>query len=166
MNRRYTIEEYYELIKNIREIVPDASISSDIIVGFPDETEDDFQQTVKLVEEIKFERLNLAIYSPREGTIAWKYFEDNVPRAIKTRRMAYLLNLQKEINKMLNESYLDKTVEVIVEERAKSGLFYGRDIRNKIIAFEGDESLIGKKILVKIKKTTAGPLYGDIIKII
>ncbi|WP_126992944.1 tRNA (N6-isopentenyl adenosine(37)-C2)-methylthiotransferase MiaB [Thermosipho globiformans] len=166
MNRRYTIEEYYELIKNIREIVPDASISSDIIVGFPDETEDDFQQTVKLVEDIKFERLNLAIYSPREGTIAWKYFKDNVPRAVKTRRMAYLLNLQKEINKMLNESYLNKTVEVIVEERAKSGLFYGRDIRNKIIAFEGDENLIGKKILVKIKKTSAGPLYGNIIKII
>ncbi|ABR29948.1 (dimethylallyl)adenosine tRNA methylthiotransferase [Thermosipho melanesiensis] len=166
MNRRYTIEEYIELINDIRKIVPDASISSDIIVGFPDETEEDFEKTVELVKNIKFERLNLAIYSPREGTIAWKYFEDNVPRIIKTKRMAYILNLQKEINKQLNENYLNKTVEIIVETKAKSGLYYGRDIRNKIIAFEGDKSLIGKKVLVKVKKTTAGPLYGDIIKIL
>ncbi|MBT1248625.1 MULTISPECIES: tRNA (N6-isopentenyl adenosine(37)-C2)-methylthiotransferase MiaB [unclassified Thermosipho (in: thermotogales)] len=166
MNRRYTIEEYEELISQIRKIVPDASISSDIIIGFPDETEEDFEKTVELVKKIKFERLNLAIYSPREGTIAWKYFKDNVPRMVKTRRMAYILNLQKQINKELNEKYLDQTVEIIVETKAKSGLYYGRDIRNKIIAFEGDKSLIGKKILVKIKKTTAGPLYGDLVKII
>ncbi|MBO8160838.1 MAG: tRNA (N6-isopentenyl adenosine(37)-C2)-methylthiotransferase MiaB [Thermosipho sp. (in: Bacteria)] len=166
MNRRYTIEEYKELIKNIREIVPDASITSDIIVGFPDESEEDFLNTVKLVKEIKFERLNLAIYSPREGTIAWKFFQDNVPRIIKTRRMAYLLNLQKEINRALNEKYLEREVEVIVESEGKNGIFYGRDIRNKIIGFNASAEMIGKKVLVKIKKITAGPLYGDIVKLL
>ncbi|SHH33340.1 tRNA (N6-isopentenyl adenosine(37)-C2)-methylthiotransferase MiaB [Thermosipho atlanticus] len=165
MNRRYTIEEYIDLVREIRKIVPDASISSDIIVGFPDETEEDFEATVKLVKEIEFERLNLAIYSPREGTIAWKYFKDNIPRIIKTRRMAYLLNLQKEINRKLNERYLEKEVEVIVESESKNGFFFGRDIRNKIIAFNATPELIGKKVLVKVNKITAGPLYGEIVKI-
>ncbi|QTA37865.1 tRNA (N6-isopentenyl adenosine(37)-C2)-methylthiotransferase MiaB [Thermosipho ferrireducens] len=166
MNRRYTREDYIELIKQIREIVPDASISSDIIVGFPGETEKDFEDTVKLVKEIKFERLNLAIYSPREGTIAWKYFKDDVPRIVKTKRMAYLLNLQKDINRQLNEQYLNKETEIIVEARANSGLLYGRDIRNKIISFGGNPELIGKKVIIKIEKVTAGPLYGKLIKIL
>jgi len=104
------------------------------------------------------------ITKPREGTIAWKYFEDNVPRIVKTRRMAYILNLQKEINRKLNEKYLGKEVEVIVESEGKTGYFYGRDIRNKIIAFKASPDLIGKKVIVKVNKITAGPLYGEIIK--
>ncbi|MEJ5257335.1 MAG: tRNA (N6-isopentenyl adenosine(37)-C2)-methylthiotransferase MiaB [Fervidobacterium sp.] len=166
MNRRYTREEYIQLIQDIRKIVPDASISSDIIVGFPGETDEDFEDTVNLVKELKFERLNLAVYSPREGTVAWKYYKDNVPYKTKVRRMSYLLNLQKFINKELNEAYKDKTVEVIVEAQAKNGLFYGRDIRNKIISFEGSNELIGKSVLVKVNKITAGPLYGTIEKVL
>ncbi len=162
MNRRYTRGEYIELINNIRNIVPDASISSDIIVGFPGETDEDFEATVELVRAIKFERLNLAIYSPREGTVAWKYLKDDVPYKTKVRRMSYLLNLQKMINRELNEAYRDKRVEVIVEAQAKNGLFYGRDIRNKIISFEGSHELIGKTVIVKINKITAGPLYGTV----
>jgi len=166
MNRRYTREEYIDLINNIRNIVPDASISSDIIVGFPGETDEDFEATVKLVKDIKFERLNLAIYSPREGTVAWKHFKDDVPYKTKVRRMSYLLNLQKMINRELNESYKDKRVEVIVEAQAKNGLFYGRDIRNKIISFEGSHELIGKTVVVKVTKITAGPLYGTVEEVL
>jgi len=166
MNRRYTRGEYIELINNIRNIVPDASISSDIIVGFPGETDEDFEATVELVKAIKFERLNLAIYSPREGTVAWKYFKDDVPYKTKVRRMSYLLNLQKMINRELNEAYRDKRVEVIVEAQAKNGLFYGRDIRNKIISFEGSHELIGKTVIVKVNKITAGPLYGTVEEIL
>lgn len=162
MNRRYTRQEYIELIREIKKIVPDASISSDIIVGFPGEDDTDFEDTVRLVKEIKFERLNLAIYSPREGTIAHKYLKDDVPYQTKVRRMSYLLNLQKLINKELNELYKGKEVEVIVEAQAKNGLFYGRDIRNKIISFEADKGLIGKNVIVEINKITAGPLYGKI----
>lgn len=166
MNRKYTRTEYINLINDIRKIVPDASISSDIIVGFPGENDEDFEATVELVKELKFERLNLAVYSPREGTIAWKYLKDDVPHQVKVRRMSYLLNLQKIINKQINESYINKEVEVIVESQAKNGLFYGRDIRNKIISFEASNELIGKNVTVKITKITAGPLYGEIKKIL
>ncbi|HQI93824.1 MAG TPA: TRAM domain-containing protein, partial [Fervidobacterium sp.] len=87
-----------------------------------------------------------------------------VPYEEKVRRMSFLLNLQKRINKSLNEKYLGKEVEVIVESRAKNGLFYGRDIRNKIISFNGSEGLIGKNVLVRVEKITAGPLYGSIVE--
>ncbi|HOJ93894.1 MAG TPA: tRNA (N6-isopentenyl adenosine(37)-C2)-methylthiotransferase MiaB, partial [Fervidobacterium nodosum] len=157
MNRRYTRQEYIDLINEIRKIVPDASISSDIIVGFPGENDEDFEATVELVKLLKFERLNLAVYSPREGTVAWKYLKDDVPYQVKVRRMSYLLNLQKTINKELNKSYLGKEVEVIVEAQAKNGLFYGRDIRNKIISFEANPESIGKNVIVKVNKISAGP---------
>ncbi|MGC8956010.1 MAG: tRNA (N6-isopentenyl adenosine(37)-C2)-methylthiotransferase MiaB [Fervidobacterium sp.] len=166
MNRKYTRQEYIELIKEIRKLVPDASISSDIIVGFPGETDQDFEDTIELVKTIKFERLNLAIYSPREGTVAWKYLKDDVPHQTKVRRMSYLLNLQKMINKELNKDYIGREVEVIVEAQAKNRLFYGRDIRNKIISFEASNELIGKSVIVKVNRISAGPLYGEITKIL
>jgi tRNA-2-methylthio-N6-dimethylallyladenosine synthase len=163
MNRRYTKEEYLALLERIRSKVPDVAISSDIIVGFPTETEEDFMETVDLVEKAQFERLNLAIYSPRKGTVAWKHYKDDVPYEEKVRRMQFLMNLQKRINRKLNERYKGKTVRVIVEAQAKNGLFYGRDIRNKIIAFEGEEWMIGRFADVKIEKITAGPLYGKVV---
>jgi tRNA-2-methylthio-N6-dimethylallyladenosine synthase len=163
MNRSYTKEEYLALLERIRSKVPDVAISSDIIVGFPTETEEDFMETIDLVEKAQFERLNLAIYSPREGTVAWKHYKDDVPYEEKVRRMQFLMNLQKRINRKLNEHYKGKTVRVIVEAQAKNGLFYGRDIRNKIIAFEGEEWMIGRFADVKIEKITAGPLYGKVV---
>ncbi|HBT99666.1 MAG TPA: tRNA (N6-isopentenyl adenosine(37)-C2)-methylthiotransferase MiaB [Thermotoga naphthophila] len=163
MNRSYTKEEYLALLERIRSKVPDVAISSDIIVGFPTETEEDFMETIDLVEKAQFERLNLAIYSPREGTVAWKHYKDEVPYEEKVRRMQFLMNLQKRINRKLNERYKGKTVRVIVEAQAKNGLFYGRDIRNKIIAFEGEEWMIGRFADVKIEKITAGPLYGKVV---
>jgi len=163
MNRRYSREFYLDLLDEIRSKVPDVSISSDIIVGFPGETDEDFEQTVDLVEKAQFERLNLAMYSPREGTVAWKHFKDDVPREVKVERLQFLLNLQKRINKRLNEKYLGKVVRIIVEARAKNGLFYGRDIRNKIIAFEGEEWMIGRFADVTVDRITAGPLYGRLV---
>lgn len=163
MNRRYTKEEYLALLEKIRSKVPEVAISSDIIVGFPTETEEDFMETVDLVEKAQFERLNLAIYSPREGTVAWKYYKDDVPYEEKVRRMQFLMNLQKRINRKLNERYRGKTVRIIVEAQAKNGLFYGRDIRNKIIAFEGEDWMIGRFADVKVEKITAGPLYGKVV---
>lgn len=163
MNRRYTREEYLALLEKIRSKVPEASISSDIIVGFPTETEEDFMETVDLVEKARFERLNLAIYSPREGTVAWRYYRDDIPHEEKVKRMQFLMSLQKRINRKLNERYRGKTVRIIVEAQAKNGLFYGRDIRNKIIAFEGEEWMIGRFADVKVEKITAGPLYGKVV---
>ncbi len=163
MNRRYTKRDFLELVEKIRKKVAEASISTDVIVGFPTETEEDFMETVDVLKKVEFERVNLAIYSPREGTLAYRKYEDDVPYEEKVRRFQYLLDLQKNINKKLNERYRSKVVRIIVEAKAKSGLMYGRDIRNKIIAFEGSEDMIGKYADVKVTKITAGPLYGRLI---
>jgi len=162
MNRRYTTADFKELVDKIRSFVPNASVSSDIIVGFPGETEEDFENTVHFIEEMKFERLNLAIYSPRSGTLASRRFVDNVPRNIKIKRINHLLKIQKQINSETNKSYLGKKVNVIVESKTKKGLYYGRDERNKIIVFPSVRDILGAQISVIIKKVTAGPLYGEI----
>lgn len=161
MNRRYTSSQFLELVEKIRAKVPEASISSDVIVGFPTETEEDHKDTIHLVRRARFERLNLAIYSPRPGTVAAKYFPDDVPRKVKIDRLNELLELQKQINAELNSVYVGRTVEIIVEGRTKDGSYYGRDIRNKIVIFTSDAQLnTGETVLVKIDRTTAGPVYG------
>lgn len=164
MNRRYTKEQYFDLVKKIRDKIKDVSISSDIIVGFPTETMEDHNQTVELVKTIEFERLNLAVYSPREGTVASRYFKDDVDRKEKARRLNELLELQKQINRKLNERYLHQDVEIIVEGNTKDGLYYGRDIRNKIVIFQGQNLSLGDTVVVKISQITAGPLYGELQK--
>ncbi len=161
MNRRYTKNQYLQLVEKIRTRIPDVSISSDIIVGFPSETLEDHNETIEFVKTVEFERLNLAVYSPRDGTVASKYLRDDVSRQEKARRLNELLELQKQINRRLNERYLGCTVEVIVEGNTKNGLYYGRDIRNKIIIFSGETLSVGDKVTVKIFQTTAGPLYAE-----
>lgn len=166
MNRGYTKEFFVELIQKIRKAIPDVSISTDIIVGFPGETEEDFYETFELVKNLRFERVNLAIYSPREGTYASKHFIDEIPRSEKSRRLQKLLEIQKRINQDINRKYLNKEVEIIVENTLEKApkFLYGRTINNKIVIFEGSKELIGKKVHIKIIRTTAGPLYGEIVK--
>ena len=163
MNRGYTRGEYMDLIHMIRTRIPDASISTDIIVGFPGETEKDFEDTLDLVRKLRFERINLAMYSPREGTVAAKYYKDDVPRAVKSRRLQTLLELQKRINLEINERYLGKVVRIIGEDRMKDGRYYGRTIRNKIVIFESEENPVGRFLDIKVERVTPGPLYGRII---
>ncbi|KLO23898.1 MULTISPECIES: tRNA (N6-isopentenyl adenosine(37)-C2)-methylthiotransferase MiaB [unclassified Marinitoga] len=163
MNRRYTKEFYLELIKDIKSRVPNVTISGDIIVGFPGETESDFMETVDLIKKVRYERLNIAEYSPREGTISAKYYKDDIPKRIKNKRFQYLMNIQKQINHEENEKYLNKTVMVIQENKIKSGAYLGRTINNKVVIFKSDENMIGKFVKIKINKISAGPLYGEII---
>ncbi|OAA31325.1 (dimethylallyl)adenosine tRNA methylthiotransferase [Kosmotoga arenicorallina S304] len=163
MNRGYSKEEFLTLIERIRTEIPDASISTDIIVGFPGETEEDYLETKELIETVRFERVNLAMYSPREGTVSAKYFKDDVPHEIKVKRLNELLELQKRINREINEAYKSKELQVIVEDTLKDGKLYGRTINNKIVIFEGPKELIGEKLNVKIETVTAGPLYGSVI---
>ncbi|KAF2956056.1 tRNA (N6-isopentenyl adenosine(37)-C2)-methylthiotransferase MiaB [Marinitoga sp. 38H-ov] len=163
MNRRYTKEFYLDLLDKIKSNVENVTISGDIIVGFPGETDEDFMETVDLVKRARYERLNIAEYSPREGTISAKYYEDNIPKRIKNKRFQYLMNIQKQINHEENEKYLDKTVLVIQENKTKSGAYLGRTINNKVVIFESEENLVGKFVKVKINKISAGPLYGEII---
>lgn len=162
MNRGYTKGEYLKLIEKIKTKIPDASISTDIIVGFPGETEEDYLETKELLESIRYERVNLAMYSPREGTVSAKYFKDDVSHEIKVKRLNELLELQKRINREINEAYKAKELPIIVEGTLKDGKLYGRTINNKIVIFEGPRELIGQKLSVKIGTVTAGPLYGSL----
>lgn len=165
MNRRYTREEYIDLINRIKAKIPDVSLSSDIIVGFCGETDEDFEQTVDLVKNIRYEKLNLAMYSVREGTVASKTMEDDVPPEVKNKRLQILLNMQKDINREINDEYMDKTVRVIGEVNLNSDptLMYGRTGRNKIVIFPAGKEKIGEWLNIKIERVTAGPLYGSIV---
>ena len=167
MNRRYTKEQFIDLVYKIQKEIPEVTISSDIITGFPSETEKDFEETVDLIKKCRFERINIAEYSPREGTVAHKYFEDNVPKHIKNKRLQYIMNLQKKINLEENEKYLGKTLSIIQEGKAgKNNTYMGRTINNKLIIFQSQEKLNGSFLKVKVNKVSPGPLYGEIIEII
>ncbi|MEA1885447.1 MAG: tRNA (N6-isopentenyl adenosine(37)-C2)-methylthiotransferase MiaB [Thermotogota bacterium] len=165
MNRRYTKDEYLELIKKIKKGLPGVSLTSDIIIGFPGETEEDFLESVNLVKEVGYEKVNLAIYSPREGTVAAEKMVDDVPLEIKKKRLNYLLEVQKEMNRAFNESYQDKVVDVIGEAvlPRKPHLMYGRTSRNKIVIFKAGSDQIGQWKQVKIHRVSAGPLYGEVV---
>lgn len=162
MNRRYTRAEYLELINRIKKAIPEATIGGDVIIGFPTETDEDFEETLSLVKEVRFIRLNLAPYSPRPGTVASKLYKDDVPINVKKKRMAKLSALQHEIMFELNEKLVGREVEIIVEGRSK-GQSYGRTIDNRMVFFEGKIE-DGEKVRVKIVRATAGPLYGELSK--
>jgi len=162
MNRRYSREEYLELINKIKKNIPDAVLGADIIVGFPGETEEDFQESVKLVKEVRFERLNLALYSPRSGTLSAKTLEDDVPRKVKSDRLQFLMNLQKEINYEENLCYISKQFEIITEGKMKNGDYYGRINNNKLVVFPfSQKNEIGESVILEIKRVSSGLLFGE-----
>ncbi|MBL5981226.1 (dimethylallyl)adenosine tRNA methylthiotransferase [Petrotoga sp. 8T1HF07.NaAc.6.1] len=164
MNRKYTKEEFIELVNKIKKEVVNVTISSDFITGFPSETDEDFEETVDLIKRCRFERINIAEYSPREGTIAYKYQNDDVPKHIKNKRLQYLMELQKRINLEENEKYLEQEVVIIQEGKAgKNGTYMGRTMNNKLIIFESNEELNGEFLKVKVNKITPGPLYGEVV---
>lgn len=165
MNRRYTRAEYLDLIDRVKRGIPDSSISTDIIVGFPGETDEEYEDTRKLIEEVRYERINLAMYSPREGTLSAKTMKDDVSHYLKAKRLNELLKIQKEINHEENLKYKGEVVRVIIEAglNNKPGRLYGRTINNKIVIFDGNIEQIGEFANIKIEVTTAGPLYGSIV---
>ncbi|MGM0640622.1 MAG: tRNA (N6-isopentenyl adenosine(37)-C2)-methylthiotransferase MiaB [Thermotogota bacterium] len=164
MNRKHDRQEYIDMVKKIQKEVPYVTITSDFIVGFPGETDDDFMDTVDLVKQCRYDKINIAEYSPREGTIAEKYLEDDIPKHTKNKRFQYLMNIQKEINKEENKKYLNKKLRIIQESQTKSGKYLGRTLNNKVVIFESQEDLKGKYIDVFVDRISAGPLYGKIIK--
>ena len=163
MGRRYTKESYLELFNKIKKTIPNVSISTDIIVGFPGETEEDFKETLALAEECKYDNAFTFIYSPRENTPAAK-FEDNVPLEEKEDRLHRLNEVVNKYFLLNNEKLVGKTVEVLVEGKntnGKDGLF-GYTDTNKLINFDGDESLTGKIIKVKVTSAKTWSLDGEI----
>lgn len=164
MKRGYTYEYYVRMIEYIRNRMPDASISTDIIVGFPSETEEDFEMTLKLVEEVRFDFSYMFIFNPKVGTPA-ATMPDQVPEEVKVERIQRLIELQHKISRDSNLMDIGKEFEVLVEERGKyEGQLLGRTAYNKMIAFEGDTTLIGKFVNVRVNDLSGNTLIGSLVK--
>ena len=161
MRRGYTIDYYRQLITEIRSKIPGVALSTDIIVGFPSETEQQFQQTVDLLSELKFDTVHVAAYSPRPGTISARKFEDNIPPAEKKRRLNEIERLQESIAAEINAQLWDKTVEVLVEGERK-GRWQGRTRSGKLVFFGNSNDCIGKLMKIRIEKTSPWSLQGRV----
>lgn len=165
MNRKYTREDFLELVRKIREAMPNATLTTDIIVGFPNETDEQFEETMTLVEEVGFESAYTFIYSPREGTPAAK-MKDTVPENVKKERLQRLNAL---VNKQSAESmkkYQGQTVKVLVEGESKKDpdVLAGYTEKNKLVNFKGPRSAIGKIVDVKIIEAKTWSLDGVMVE--
>ena len=161
MRRGYTVEHYRQLIAEIRSKIPRVSLSTDVIVGFPAESDQQFQQTVSLLSELRFDTVHVAAYSPRPGTIAARECEDNVPPAEKKERLNKIEQFQERIAGELNAQLLGKTVEVLVEGR-KKGKWQGRTRGGKLVFFNGNSDCLGQLMKIKIEKTSPWALQGKV----
>ena len=170
MRRGYTVEFYREMLARIRATLPDAAITSDFIVGFCGETDDEFQQTIELVRESRFRNSFIFKYSNRPGTKAAELFEDDVPESVKRQRNNSLLDVQNAICLEDSLPLQDRTVEILVEGPSKVGRkrpgsgdmvqLVGRTVHDRIVVFDGPLSLVGKILPVTIEKVDAFTLFG------
>ncbi len=163
MKRGYTQQNYRDLVTKIRSQIPDSSIATDIIVGFPGETEGQFMETYRVLSDLKLDVAHLARYSLREGTVAARRMDDNVPEEEKLRRLHMLDDLQEEIVAEINKKYLGETVDVLFEEKVK-GRWRGRTPTNKIIFVESEDNLRGKVIPVTVTWTGPWSMQAVLIK--
>ncbi|SFM35973.1 tRNA-2-methylthio-N6-dimethylallyladenosine synthase [Gracilibacillus orientalis] len=165
MARRYTRESYLELVRKIREAMPNATLTTDIIVGFPNETDEQFEETMTLVEEVGFESAYTFIYSPREGTPSARW-EDNTPMEVKKERLQRLNALVNKQSAEAMTHYQDKIVKVLVEGESKKDpdVLSGYTERNKLVNFKGPKSVIGEIVEVKITNTKTWTLDGEMVE--
>jgi tRNA-2-methylthio-N6-dimethylallyladenosine synthase len=164
MRRGYTVDDYRRLIARIRALIPGVSIATDVIVGFPGETREQFEHTYELLEELKLDKAHIARYSSRPLTVATRTFEDTLSHEEKERRRRRLDDLQEEILTRRNARYLDEEVEILVEGRhERRERWYGRTCRDRLVFFPSDDDWLGKMATVKI--TWAGPwsLVGEVV---
>lgn len=154
MKRGYTREQYRALIHRVREVIPDAAIHCDVIVGFPGETAAQFQETYDILAELQLDKIHLARYSPRPGTVSTRRMTDDVPDDEKRRRFHEIEALQKEVSLLKMRRYLGETVQVLVEDRDK-GRWRGRTPHNKLVFFDDPRDLRGE--LVNVDITHSGP---------
>ena len=162
MNRQHTRGEYIKLVENIFEIIPDCSISHDMISGFPNESEQDHEDTLSLMEKVKYSFGYMFKYSERPGTPAAKKLEDNIDEDTKSRRLSEIVELQQKHSLYRNEEFLGKTVEVLIEkESKKSNLHWsGRNQQNTTVVFPKENYNIGDFVNVKINNCTSATLIG------
>lgn len=163
MHRGYTNQQYRELVARIRDRISGVSIATDIIVGFPGETEEQFQDTYDLLADLKLDVAHLARYSPRSGTVSARRMEDNVPDEEKWRRFRLLEDLQESIVAAIHTSYQNQTVPVLFEEKSKKGRWRGRTETNKLVFVESQDELRGKLLPVQIDWTGPWSMLGHLV---
>ena len=165
MNRKYTREWYLDRIRAIREIIPDCGLSTDVFVGFHNESEEDFQQTLELMREVRFDSAFMFKYSERPGTAASKRLTDNVPEEVKGRRLQELIDLQVELSHESNRRDVGKTFEVLVEgtSKKKADELFGRSSQNKVIVFPDNGAKAGDLVRVAVRGCTSATLIGEAI---
>jgi tRNA-2-methylthio-N6-dimethylallyladenosine synthase len=161
MRRGYTADEYRALIARAREIIPGVSIGNDIIVGFPGETEAQFEKTVDLIRELRLDVMHLARYSPREGTVSATRLADDVSEEEKWRRFRVLEQLQEEISLEIHQAYQNTITAVLFEEQHR-GRWKGRNPNNKLVFVESSEDLRGQLLPVEIEIAGAWSLIGQV----
>ncbi|MCX6123073.1 MAG: tRNA (N6-isopentenyl adenosine(37)-C2)-methylthiotransferase MiaB [Ignavibacteriales bacterium] len=161
MNRTYTRDQYFNLVCKIKKIIPDVSLSTDIISGFPTETEDDHKKTLELLHEVEFDGAYTFKYSPREHTKAW-HMGDDVPEETKNRRLSEIIDLQRTISLRRNKTMIGDTVEVLVEGLSKKSVheFCGRTDTNKMVVFPKNGDAIGDYIGIRIERANSATLFG------
>jgi tRNA-2-methylthio-N6-dimethylallyladenosine synthase len=160
MRRGYTVEGYLAQIDRLRAVVPDVAVSTDIIVGFPGETEADFEATCALMERVRYDSVFVFKYSPRPGTEAAGW-PDDVPQPDKERRNQTILEIQTRVSREKLETWVGADVEVLVEERNRRGQLSGKSRGNTTVVFDGPDSLIGELALVRVTRVTGTTMIGE-----
>ena len=165
MNRQHTREEYIDLIKNIKNIIPECSISHDMIVGFPGETEEDHKKTLQLMDTVKYAFGYMFKYSERAGTLAHRKLKDNVEESTKKRRLNEIVELQQKHSLIRTKEVLNKTVEVLIEKTSKKSKLHwsGRNSENTVVVFPKEHYKVGDFVNVKITDCTSATLLGSAI---
>jgi tRNA-2-methylthio-N6-dimethylallyladenosine synthase len=161
MRRGYTIEHYRELVAEIRREIPGIALSTDVIVGFPSETDAQFQETRDLLSKLRFDKVHIAAYSPRPGTLAARELVDSVPLAEKKERLCQIEKLQETVAAEINAELLDKTVEVLVEGK-KKGKWQGRTRTGKLVFFGSNDNYLGQLVKIRIEKVSPWALQGNL----
>ncbi|HEY32650.1 MAG TPA: tRNA (N6-isopentenyl adenosine(37)-C2)-methylthiotransferase MiaB [Dehalococcoidia bacterium] len=159
MKRGYTVEDYRGLVEEIRRQIPGVALSTDVIVGFPSETEPQFQETYNLLAGLQFDTVHVAAYSPRAGTAAARELEDNIRAAEKKQRLDRIEQLQEGIATEINARLLGQTVEVLVEGR-KGGKWQGRTRSDKLVFFNSEDDCRGQLLSISIERTSPWSLQG------
>ena len=165
MNRLHTIEEYFELIDNIKKIIPDCAISHDMISGFPTETEEDHQDTLTVLEYVKYDYGYMYSYSERPGTMAARKMEDDIPEKIKQRRLSEIIALQRDHCQLKTEQHLGMVQEILIEGTSKKDetMWKGRNSQNVVAVFPKENYNLGDFVNVKMNNCTSATLIGEAV---
>ena len=163
MRRGYTREEYLDKVQEIRETIPNVSVTTDLIIGFPGETRDQFMESLDIVERVRFDKVHASIYSDRPGTIASRKMGDDVAREEKKKRMAVIVEAQKKISMELNLEY-EGTTQVVLVENKSEGVYSGRSRLDKLVYLDGENIEIGDFVEVKINEARTWSLTGEVQK--